>query len=586
MLTLPPFKAFLASNIPSVYDNTLSYYDELVKLIAYIEQEVVPNVNANTEGLKQLKSYVDNYFKNLDVQEEINNKLDEMAENGQLVEIIGAYLDANALIGYPSVADLKAAANLIEGSYARTAGYYAPGDGGGALYIITSTADLNAKQELLDSGQYATLVVDKVLNINAFGCHGDGLTDDTTAFQAAVNFATTNSLDIEGEGTYLLSDTITFTSYANRSIKLGTLITSGLGNKPLIKLDHTRYNNITIQTITGEKMNVPDIAGTYNHNAAFLMHGTTGENIKVEKIENFVCGFTLYSTGGSGAEGSYYNRISCLKCDTFYMTHFFTYNGCVNGNTFENTLHYITNWTNSGNYDQYTIVNESTGTAPVYVNNHNTFTGIMVEKIVADDGVYYYVADLSDANSFTIDIDRIEIQPSFDLNKIIKTNGQSSYNLVKFNSGWFAVPKDKEIVGNNNIIVSFNNFKYGLAEDYISYDADAGTLDATNFEYVNNGVSNGHIIANNFQKKARINGVFKAAQNLAAFTNIKFSTLNFKPTSGYYGVGVVYSVDSNSANTIAPIGTIKQVDNSYDLRIRLGSAVSADDLIFIDFETM
>lgn len=95
MITLPPFKSFLASNIPSIYDNTLSYYDELTKLIAYLEQVVVPGINETAgqvdvikEGLKELKSYVDHYFDNLDVQEEINNKLDDMAEDGTLAEII------------------------------------------------------------------------------------------------------------------------------------------------------------------------------------------------------------------------------------------------------------------------------------------------------------------------------------------------------------------------------------------------------------------------------------------------------------------------------------------------------------------
>ena len=93
MLTLPPFKAFLASNIPSVYDNTLSYYDELTKLIAYLEQQVVPVVNETAAVVGSLKEYVDHYFDNLDVQEEINNKLDEMVEDGTLTDIIAEYFD-------------------------------------------------------------------------------------------------------------------------------------------------------------------------------------------------------------------------------------------------------------------------------------------------------------------------------------------------------------------------------------------------------------------------------------------------------------------------------------------------------------
>ncbi len=140
MITLPPFKAFLASNIPSVYDNTLSYYDELTKLIAYLEQQVVPAVNANTEGLKVLKDYVENYFKNLDVQEEIDNKLDEMAESGQLAEIIAAYLELKGVLAFDTPVALKAATNLIEGSYAKTYGYKRKDDGVYDLYTIRATS--------------------------------------------------------------------------------------------------------------------------------------------------------------------------------------------------------------------------------------------------------------------------------------------------------------------------------------------------------------------------------------------------------------------------------------------------------------
>lgn len=92
LINMPPFKSWLASNIPAVYDNTMSYYEELCALIAYLEKQVTPTVNANTVELAKLKSYVENYFDNLDVQEEINNKLDKMAEDGTLEEIIGHYI--------------------------------------------------------------------------------------------------------------------------------------------------------------------------------------------------------------------------------------------------------------------------------------------------------------------------------------------------------------------------------------------------------------------------------------------------------------------------------------------------------------
>ena len=63
---LPPFKAWLASNIPAVYDNTMTYYEELVALIKYLSDTVVPTINDNasavttiSEAVEQLQKYVD-----------------------------------------------------------------------------------------------------------------------------------------------------------------------------------------------------------------------------------------------------------------------------------------------------------------------------------------------------------------------------------------------------------------------------------------------------------------------------------------------------------------------------------------------
>lgn len=96
---LPPFKAWLASNIPAVYDNTMTYYEELCALIKYLQDVVIPALNHNAEAVttiatavEQLQKYVEDYFKNLDVQEEINNKLDAMVESGEFQELVGEYL--------------------------------------------------------------------------------------------------------------------------------------------------------------------------------------------------------------------------------------------------------------------------------------------------------------------------------------------------------------------------------------------------------------------------------------------------------------------------------------------------------------
>ena len=81
--------------IPTSYKDSMSYYETLAWLCKYLEETVIPTVNQNGEAVEelqalyvQLKNYVEHYFDNLDVQEEINNKLDEMADDGTLAEII------------------------------------------------------------------------------------------------------------------------------------------------------------------------------------------------------------------------------------------------------------------------------------------------------------------------------------------------------------------------------------------------------------------------------------------------------------------------------------------------------------------
>lgn len=97
---VPPFVTFVTSTVPMVFDNSLSYYEALSALWKWLQDDVVDVINNNatvTEDYinltNELKSFVENYFENLNVQTEINNKLDQMAEDGSLTRIIGSYVD-------------------------------------------------------------------------------------------------------------------------------------------------------------------------------------------------------------------------------------------------------------------------------------------------------------------------------------------------------------------------------------------------------------------------------------------------------------------------------------------------------------
>lgn len=99
MNDLKPFRFWCQKVLPLVYDDSLSYYEILCKVVVYLNKtiETVNSLSENFDELKQmfntLKKYVDNYFKNLDVQNEINKKLDDMARSGELTLIFQKYFN-------------------------------------------------------------------------------------------------------------------------------------------------------------------------------------------------------------------------------------------------------------------------------------------------------------------------------------------------------------------------------------------------------------------------------------------------------------------------------------------------------------
>ena len=91
-----PFKKLVMTigELPTSFIESMTYYELLAWFTNYLETVVIPTVNNNAEATEELqglftelKNYVDNYFDNLDVQDEIDNKLDAMAADGTLEQI-------------------------------------------------------------------------------------------------------------------------------------------------------------------------------------------------------------------------------------------------------------------------------------------------------------------------------------------------------------------------------------------------------------------------------------------------------------------------------------------------------------------
>lgn len=101
MNNLTPFKLCVLQNFPFIEADfdAVTNYQLLCKVVEYLNN-VIDNNNKQNTNIAQLEqnfitlyNYVKDYFDNLDVQEEINKKLDEMAADGSLSKLIQPLFD-------------------------------------------------------------------------------------------------------------------------------------------------------------------------------------------------------------------------------------------------------------------------------------------------------------------------------------------------------------------------------------------------------------------------------------------------------------------------------------------------------------
>lgn len=180
---LPPFKWFCLTNFPFIEADfdALTNYELLCKVVQYLNEVIV-----KTNELGEQVEILTNWFENLDVQDEIDHKLDEMVESGELQEIISEYLNSTAIFGFDTVSDMKNATNLINGSFAKTMGYHTKNDGGSANYKIRTITTSDTVDEMYLIAISDTLVaeiIDTKITPEMLGAYGDGVHDDSDVIE-------------------------------------------------------------------------------------------------------------------------------------------------------------------------------------------------------------------------------------------------------------------------------------------------------------------------------------------------------------------------------------------------------------------
>lgn len=312
---LCPFKWFVLENFPFIEED----FDALTnwQLFCKLGKEM----NKIIDSLNQMGIAVENisdYFDNLDVQEEINNKLDEMAESGELAEIINIFI-ANTPLTFNTVADMVASTNLTEGAKVKTYGYYSLNDNGGADYLVRAKTGEDTENGaiifLSDENLVAEIVAKDYVNTLQFGCKNNGVNDTTTEMQNFINYLQNKEITgIVKEGTYICNSSLSITN----SIHL-------VGeNKPVIK--HTALSTDTDHiAITGDNIKIENIHfRNQGHRTNIIMDNDTfaGRLISISNASNIEfnnCKFTdIYSYG---VIVSYTNNIKFSECEFINATY-------------------------------------------------------------------------------------------------------------------------------------------------------------------------------------------------------------------------------------------------------------------------
>ena len=134
------FRNWVLENFPFLEDDfdALTDYELFCKMVEYMKEslEKVKNYQIELDSFNAKLDEFQNYFDNLDVQEEIDNKLDEMAESGELADIIAQYLQLAGVLAFDTISDLENATNVVNGSTCVVLGVDTYNDGKTAFYKV------------------------------------------------------------------------------------------------------------------------------------------------------------------------------------------------------------------------------------------------------------------------------------------------------------------------------------------------------------------------------------------------------------------------------------------------------------------
>ena len=287
---LPPW---VETNLqPAFYDlesgtclqQTARMYDKVNQLVRSVNEQN-DTIADYIQQFIDLKDYCEDYFDNLDVQQEINNKLDQMVEDGTLTVLIGAYCQP-----------LIDAQNIIIGQHTEA--------------IASIDGRLNQEVEDRTSGD-AQLQTEISTIVASAGTAGESSSE---IVQARTNTKNISFTALDDRIDYI-ENTTPFGSQAIQNADLNSLIT------PKIYMVYgTMTHAPSIKTLDFSSITATVIVEGYNP----TRNADTGEITKYQILEQRY--YPQYNAGLSQFRGFFVRQVIWSNTDNNYR--FGTWNCC------------------------------------------------------------------------------------------------------------------------------------------------------------------------------------------------------------------------------------------------------------------
>lgn len=292
------FRNWVFKNFPFLEDDfdALTDYELFCKMVEYAKSLAISN---------------DKFVS------ELESNLERMYNEGKFDSFIEEIINLQTTFTFDSVADMKSATNLIDGSYAKTSGFYTYNDGGGAYYKIRNiiTTDIIDNMTLFaidnDSSLVAELLIPDVVNVHQLGIFGDNVTDVTEKLEKAFNY----NLYMP-EGTYIISDKITINNHLIYGDGIDKTILKLKDNSVLSSdgvLKNQNIQDFTIKNLSfnGNSENVPE------YKTFLILYSS--DNILVENIKVYNAntgGIKLNDSTNVTIRNSYFENLNGIEGST------------------------------------------------------------------------------------------------------------------------------------------------------------------------------------------------------------------------------------------------------------------------------